>query len=78
MQDIVILAMAVTSFAKTVDALLRANHDTTLQDFIVSRRKQRKSYGQIAAELNTITDGTVEVSRQTVVNWATELLEVAS
>lgn len=69
--------MALTTFARTVDALLRSDHDTTLEAFINIRRDKGQTWGQIATALSELTNGTVHVTRTTVTNWADDL-EVAS
>lgn len=70
--------MALTSFAKTVDALLRSDHGTTLNTFITVRRERGLPFQVIAEDLRDLTDGTVDVTRTTIANWATDLLQVAS
>lgn len=70
--------MSLTSFARTVDALLRSEHDTTLQEFIGSRRSRGLSFDEIAKNLSIVTGGTVQVTRTTVVNWWGDLVEKAS
>jgi hypothetical protein len=70
--------MSLTSFARTVDALLRSEYDTTLHDFITSRRARGLSFDEIAKSLSITTGGTVQVTRTTIVNWATDLMERVS
>jgi len=62
-----------TSQAKTVNALLEANHSTTLRSFLDERRRENKSYRMIARELLDATDGVVDVTGETIRNWAADL-----
>jgi hypothetical protein len=77
-QDIVILAMSLTPFAKAVDALLRLDHSTTLQTFINVRRAQGQTWSQIASALTAETRGDIEVTRTTIQNWHDDMQKVAS
>lgn len=70
--------MSLTSFAKTVDALLRIQYQTDLATFIEFHRDKGKSYRDIAAALSDLTGGTVDVTRTTIANWADDVLKVAS
>ena len=62
-----------TSQARTVNALLEANHAITLRSFLDERRQDNKSYRMIARELLDATDGVVDVTGETIRNWATDL-----
>jgi hypothetical protein len=70
--------MSLTSFARTVDALLRSEHDTNLHEFISTRRSRGLSFDEIARNLAITTGGTVQVTRTTVVNWWGDLVEKVS
>jgi hypothetical protein len=69
--------MALTSHAKTVDALLDAKYGTTLSEFLTSHRDGGHSYERIARELHDKTEGTVSVTWVTVRNWINDLEAVA-
>lgn len=68
--------MELPPHAKTIDALLRASHETTLVE-ILDRRKDGKSYRRIATELRELTEGAVDVTGETIRNWINQL-ELAS
>ena len=65
--------MALTPQARIVDALLRERYGTSLESFIHNRRSEGFSFHRIARELDEFTDGTVEVTGQTVGNWTAAL-----
>ena len=69
--------MSLTSQARTTSALLEANHQTTLAEFLGDQREQGRSYERIAKELHILTDGVVSVTRETIRNWINELEAVA-
>jgi hypothetical protein len=70
--------MSLTSFARTVDALLRSNHNTTLEAFIAVNRDHGYSNDEIAKRLARLTKGTVEVSRTTIANRAIDVEKVSA
>ena len=71
------ITLVLTPHAKTVDALLR-QRGISLEDFIGERRQEGRSYNRIAKELESFTDGVVEVTGQTVINWEQSFEKVAS
>lgn len=75
MQDIVATAMSLTSFARTVDALLASRYNTNLHTFITVNRDKGFSNHEIAQALADLTNGTVNVTRTTIANWAEDALE---
>lgn len=64
--------MRLTAHAKTVDALLVAR-GTSLAAFITEKRGDGLSFARVATALATFTGGVVDVTGQTVNNWATDL-----
>lgn len=70
--------MELTPHAKTVDALLQANHGQTLEGFIAIRRGDGASYRRIAEALHVVTQGVVDVTGETIRNWALSLEEITA
>lgn len=65
---------------RMADALLQAQLDITLRDFLAQHRSRGLSYEEIGQELFAATDRAVSVSYSTIKNWLASfgLLEVAS
>ena len=69
--------MAPTAHAKTVDAYLRT-HQSSLHEFITDKRAEGLSYARVAVALANFTEGVVDVTGETIRNWAADLgLEAA-
>lgn len=64
--------MAPTAHAKTVDAFLQTV-DSSLAAFITEKRAAGLSFERVAAALAVFTGGVVDVTGQTIRNWATDL-----
>lgn len=64
--------MKITPHARTVDAYLKTL-DTTLAGFITEKRQQGLSFARVATALAEFTKGVVDVTGQTVNNWAADL-----
>lgn len=69
----VLSAMQMTAHQKTADALLRSVHGKSLTDFIQTRRDDGQSYRQITRDLYEATGGGVDVTLETVRDWAVRL-----
>lgn len=66
--------MAHTPYQRTVDALLRTKgHDEGLDEFVLSRRREGKSWRAIATDLRDATDGGTEVPETSLHNWYREV-----
>lgn len=61
--------MKITPHARTVDALLQTKGNT-LANFIATHRDNGQSYAKIALALYEYTDHVVQVTGETIRNWA--------
>lgn len=61
--------MKITPHAKTVDGYLKTK-GLSLAEFIQERREEGLSFHRIAQALYAATEGIVDVTGQTISNWA--------
>ena len=56
-------------YRRIVEALFVAEENITLEEWVAVRRRTATPWRRIVVELSDITDGLIDVSPQTLINW---------
>ena len=59
----------VPDYRRIVEALFVAEENITLETWVAVRRRTATPWRRIVVELSDITDGLIDVSPQTLINW---------
>jgi len=59
----------VPDYRRIVEALFVAEENITLEEWVAVRRRTATPWRRIVVELSDITDGLIDVSPQTLINW---------
>jgi hypothetical protein len=62
-----------TNLLRAIEALVWRTEETTFKDWLIAQRKRGASYHTIARDLETVTDGAVRLTGESIRRYCDEL-----